>query len=99
MSRVAQSKESPKARALRELRELREVFAHSDGAQDGLSVWWQSLDMNARRLVLAFVGIDDSEKAAARPWRQFLQEHRDAIVFECRKFGRIVAPLRLWEGC
>lgn len=73
---------------------LRESYMHAAGYQDGLAVWWDRIGIEERRLLLAFVGLDESEENARRPWRQYLQEHRDQLVAECKHFARIVEGLK-----
>lgn len=73
---------------------LREAFAHGDRHQDWIASWWAGLAVEERRLVLAFAGVDDDEAAARRAWRQFTIEARDAIVHECKRFARLVQPLK-----
>jgi hypothetical protein len=73
---------------------LRESFAHGRGYQDGLAVWWSRIPQDERRLLLALVGLDDSEESARRPWPQFIQPDRDRMVAELKHIGRMVQGLR-----
>jgi hypothetical protein len=72
----------------------REAFMHAGGYQDGISRWWSQLAIEDRRLLLAFVGLDDSEQAAARAWPQMLLDHRDKLVNECKHLLRLVEGLK-----
>lgn len=73
---------------------LREVFAHSSGFQDWIAAWWDRLAADDRRLLLALAGLDDSIESARRPWLQLLQEHRDTLLHECKRVGRLIEALR-----
>ena len=73
---------------------LRESCVHSEGYQCWLSKWWAGLTMADRRLLLAFVGQDDSEENARRPWEQHRQDMRDAMVKECRRLWKLLDVLR-----
>lgn len=73
---------------------LREVFMHSSGFQDWVADWWSRLQIDDRRLLLALAGLDDSEEAARRPWKQHLQENRDKLVFELKRIGRLIEGLK-----
>jgi hypothetical protein len=73
---------------------LREVFQHGTQYQDYVGNWWASLEINERRLVLAFAGLDDDEAAARRQWRQLTIDARDVILRECKHFARLVSPLK-----
>ena len=73
---------------------LREAFAHSTGFQDWVAEWWARLQVSDRRLLLALAGLDDSEAAARRPWKQHLQENRDTLLTECKRVARLVEGLK-----
>lgn len=73
---------------------LREEFAHADRYQDWVADWWASLSLNERALLLSVCGLDDTEAAARRPWRQHLQETRDRLLQECKRLARLIDPLR-----
>lgn len=73
---------------------LRECFLHSSGFQDWVADWWAQLRIDDRRLLLALAGLDDSEKAARRQWRQQTQESRDVLLVECKRVARLVEGLR-----
>lgn len=76
------------------LAQLREVFMHSAGFQDWVGNWWHGLDVDDRRLLLALCGLDESEEYARRPWGLILQDHRDKLVFELKRIGRLIEGLR-----
>lgn len=73
---------------------LRESFQHSAPLQDWVAQWWGRLPLNDRRLLLALSGLDDSAEAASRHWLQLLQEHRDTVLKEAKRFLRMVEGLR-----
>lgn len=73
---------------------LRESFMHAPGMQDWLSNWWQGLRLDDRRLLLALVGLEDGEAEARRPWKQHPEAHRDKIIGECKRVGRLLEQLR-----
>lgn len=73
---------------------LREAFAHSSGFQDWVADWWGKLSVTDRRLLLALAGLDDDEAAARRPWKQHLQQNRDALLSELKRIGRLIEALK-----
>lgn len=83
---------SPEIRA--RLSMLRESFAHSGRYQDWVADWWGRLSINDRRTLLALAGMDDSEAAARRPWKQHLQQNRDELMAECKRIARLVEGLK-----
>jgi hypothetical protein len=76
------------------LKMLREAALHSPGVQDWVGGWWGQLKTDDRRVLLALSDLDDSIQNAARSWRQFRQDDRDALVTECKRVGRLVEGLR-----
>lgn len=96
MTAVAMSQAARQARAMLPL--LRESFMHSEGRvgayQDGLSEWWGRIHINDRRLLLALVGLDDSEEYARRPWKQLLQADRDKAVSELKHIQKLIEGLK-----
>lgn len=72
---------------------MREAFAHSPAVQAHRAAWWSRLPKTDRRLLLALCGLDDSEQTAARSWPQQSEAVRDALFRECRRIGRLLAPI------
>jgi hypothetical protein len=73
---------------------LREEFANSDNYQGALASWWAQLSINERALLLGIAGLDGSEAAARRQWRQLLKETRDTLLTECKRVARLVDGLK-----
>lgn len=76
-----------------ELAMLRESFHQGAEHQDWLGRWWQRLQVDEKRTLLAMSGLDDSIEFAKRPWGQLMQEQRDKLILECKKIARLVGAV------
>lgn len=76
-----------------ELAMLRESLNHGEQHQDWLGRWWQKMQVDEKRTLLAISGLDDSIEFAKRPWGQLLQEQRDKLITECKKIARLVGAV------
>lgn len=72
---------------------LRESFNHGEQHQDWLARWWQKMQVEEKRTLLAISGLDDSIEFAKRQWGQLLQEQRDTLILECKRIARLVGAV------
>lgn len=73
---------------------IRETLLHGEQVQEWVGRWWAGLLVDDRRTLLAFAGLDESEKSARRPWQQLLIEDRDLLLQECKRLHRLVDAVR-----
>lgn len=79
---------------LKKLTMHRETLLHGEQVQEWVSRWWAGLLPDDRRILLAWAGLDDSAVNARRPWSQYLQADRDALLRECKRLHRLVEAVR-----
>lgn len=79
---------------LEKLKLHRETLLHGEQVQEWVSRWWAGLLPDDRRTIMAFAGLDDSAVNARRPWLQYLQTDRDAILKECKRLHRLTDAVR-----
>lgn len=72
----------------------RESFLHGEKVQAWVAGWWRGINMPDRRTLLALAGLDESEANARRPWDQYLQADRDALLAECKRMHRLTAAVK-----